>query len=100
MELLEPVGLADKAGSKPNELSGGQQQRVSVARSLANDPEILLMDEPTGNLDSQSEKDVLEHIFNIHKSGKTIAIVTHSDKLASQAEYLFEIHDGLLKERM
>ena len=97
-ELLELVGLSDKAGSKPNELSGGQQQRVSIARSLANDPDILLMDEPTGNLDSQSEKEVLEHIFKIHKTGKTIVIVTHNNELASKAEMLFEIHDGRLKK--
>jgi putative ABC transport system ATP-binding protein len=94
--LLELVGLSDKANSKPNEMSGGQQQRVSIARSLANDPDILLMDEPTGNLDSESEKEVLEHIFKIHKSGKTVVIVTHNSELAKQAEVLFEIKDGLL----
>ncbi|MCL1880928.1 MAG: ABC transporter ATP-binding protein [Oscillospiraceae bacterium] len=96
LELLDLVGLSDKAHSKPNELSGGQQQRVSIARSLANDPEILLMDEPTGNLDSKSEKEVLEHIKKIHQSGKTIAIVTHSKELAAKAEIVFEIHDGVL----
>ena len=97
MELLELVGLSDKANSKPNEMSGGQQQRVSIARALANDPDILLMDEPTGNLDSESEKEVLEHIFKIHKTGKTIVIVTHNNELASKAELLFEIRDGKLK---
>ncbi len=96
-ELLELVGLSDKAHSKPNELSGGQQQRVSIARALANDPDILLMDEPTGNLDSQSEEEVLEHIFNIHKAGKTVVIVTHNNELAQKAELLFEIRDGKLK---
>jgi len=97
LELLELVGLADKANFKPSELSGGQLQRIAIARSLANDPDILLMDEPTGNLDSQSEQDVMDHILNIHKTGKTIVIVTHSNDIAKQAELLFEIHDGRLK---
>ena len=96
LELLDMVGLSDKASSKPSELSGGQLQRVAIARSLANDPSILLMDEPTGNLDSQSEQDVLEHIFKIHKTGKTIVIITHSSDIAKQAELLFEIRDGKL----
>ena len=96
-ELLELVGLYDRADAKPNELSGGQQQRISIARALANDPDILLMDEPTGNLDSESENEVLEHIFNIHKSGKTIVIVTHNTELSKKAELLFEIRDGNLK---
>ncbi|MCL2377630.1 MAG: ABC transporter ATP-binding protein [Defluviitaleaceae bacterium] len=96
LELMDMVGLADKVNSKPSELSGGQLQRVAIARSLANDPSILLMDEPTGNLDSQSEQDVLEHIYSIHKTGKTIVIVTHSSDIAKQAELLFEIHDGKL----
>ena len=93
-ELLDMVGLADKVNSKPSELSGGQLQRVAIARSLANDPPILLMDEPTGNLDSQSESDVMEHILNIHKTGKTIVFVTHNSDIASQAELLFEVRDG------
>jgi putative ABC transport system ATP-binding protein len=95
-ELLALVGLTDKANAKPNELSGGQQQRVSIARALANDPDILLMDEPTGNLDSESEKEVLEHIFKIHKTGKTIVIVTHNSELAKRAEIIYEIKDGRL----
>jgi putative ABC transport system ATP-binding protein len=94
--LLEIVGLADKKDSKPSELSGGQAQRVAIARALANDPPILLMDEPTGNLDSESEQEVLEYIFNIHKTGKTIIIVTHSEELARKAELVFEIRDGKL----
>jgi len=95
-ELLDMVGLSDKANSKPSELSGGQLQRVAIARSLANDPPILLMDEPTGNLDSQSEQDVMNHIFNIHKTEKTIIFVTHSNDIAKRAELLFEIRDGRL----
>jgi len=96
LELLELVGLADKAGAKPNELSGGQLQRIAIARALANEPDILLMDEPTGNLDSQSEKEIMECILQIHKSGKTVVIVTHSTDIAAQAELLFEIRDGQL----
>jgi len=95
-ELLELVGLSIKANSKPSELSGGQLQRVAIARALANDPAILLMDEPTGNLDTKSEQDVMEHIFSIHKSGKTIVIVTHSSDIAKHAELVFEIRDGQL----
>jgi len=93
-ELLELAGLSDKENSKPSELSGGQQQRVSIARALANDPDILLMDEPTGNLDSESEEEVLNHIFKIHKTGKTIIIVTHNNELAQKAEIVFVVRDG------
>jgi len=96
-ELLELVGLSDKANAKPSELSGGQQQRVSIARALANDPDILLMDEPTGNLDSESEEDVLKYIFEVHKAGKTIVIVTHNNELAKKAEIVYEIRDGKMK---
>jgi len=95
--LLKLVGLSDKADAKPSELSGGQQQRVSIARALANAPDILLMDEPTGNLDSESEEEVLKHIFDIHKMGKTIVIVTHNNDLAKKAEIIFEICNGNLK---
>ena len=95
-ELLNLVGLSDKARAKPSELSGGQQQRISIARALANNPDILLMDEPTGNLDSESEEEVLKHIFEIHQSGKTVVIVTHNNELAQKAEKVFEIRDGKL----
>ena len=96
MYLLDMVGLADKANSKPSELSGGQLQRVAIARSLANNPDILLMDEPTGNLDTQSEQDVMDSISKIHKSGKTIIIVTHSNDIAKKADLIFEVRDGKL----
>ena len=98
-ELLALVGLSDKEKAKPSELSGGQQQRVSIARALANDPEILLMDEPTGNLDSESEEEVLNHIFKIHMAGKTIVIVTHNSDLAKKAEIVFEVRNGMLKNQ-
>jgi putative ABC transport system ATP-binding protein len=70
--------------------------RVAIARALANDPEILLMDEPTGNLDSESEAEVLGNIFTLHKGGKTIVIVTHNKDIAKKAETIFEIKDGRL----
>jgi putative ABC transport system ATP-binding protein len=97
--LLSLVGLSDKLKAKPFELSGGQQQRVAIARALANDPEILLMDEPTGNLDSESEAEVIEHIFKLHKEGKTIVIVTHNSEIAKRTEKIFEIRDGRVVER-
>jgi len=98
-ELLLLLGLSEKLKAKPSELSGGQQQRVAIARALANDPEILLMDEPTGNLDSESESEVLEHIFKLHKEGKTIVIVTHNSEIAKKAETIFLIKDGKLDRR-
>jgi len=95
-ELLKLVGLGDKLNSKPSELSGGQMQRVAIARALANDPPLLLMDEPTGNLDSESEKEVMQYILDIHKTGKTVIFVTHSSEIANQAEMVLEIRDGVL----
>lgn len=94
LELLTMVGLADKAGSKPSQLSGGQQQRVAIARALANEPEILLMDEPTGNLDSTAEAEVLAILRTLHSQGKTIVIVTHNDAIAQTAEQVIHVKDG------
>jgi putative ABC transport system ATP-binding protein len=96
IELLNLLGLSDKVDAKPSELSGGQQQRVAIARALANDPDILLMDEPTGNLDSKSEAEVLEAIFALKKKGKTIVIVTHNQEISRKADLYFEIKDGKL----
>ncbi len=96
--LLSMVGLSEKFNAKPSELSGGQQQRVAIARALANDPEILLMDEPTGNLDSESEAEVLGAIFKLHREGKTIVIVTHNHEIAKRAERVYEIKDGKVIE--
>ncbi len=98
-ELLSLVGLSEKLKAKPSELSGGQQQRVAIARALANDPEILLMDEPTGNLDSESEAEVLNHIFKLHQEGKTIVIVTHNSEIAKKAGMIIEIRDGKVVRR-
>ncbi|RNC68362.1 MAG: ABC transporter ATP-binding protein [Desulfuromonadales bacterium] len=93
-QLLELVGLGHKLDSRPKELSGGQQQRVAIARALANDPDILLMDEPTGNLDSEAEAEVLAAIRDLHRQGKTVIIVTHNPEIARQAELVIEIRDG------
>jgi putative ABC transport system ATP-binding protein len=94
LDLLEMVGLAEKTDSKPNQLSGGQQQRVAIARALANDPDILLMDEPTGNLDSVAETGILNILHSQHRQGKTIIIVTHNNEIAKQAEQIINVKDG------
>jgi putative ABC transport system ATP-binding protein len=93
-EMLAHVGLAEKAGSRPAELSGGQQQRVAIARALVNDPDILLMDEPTGNLDSAAEAEVMEILHTLHRRGKTIVLVTHNDGIARQAQSVIRVQDG------
>lgn len=94
LALLTQVGLADKADSRPSQLSGGQQQRVAIARALANDPDILLMDEPTGNLDSTAEAGILDLLQTLHQKGKTVVIVTHSDEVARRAERVIRVRDG------
>ena len=96
-ELLDLVGLEDKLQAKPNQLSGGQRQRVAIARALANDPEILLMDEPSGNLDSKSEQELLANIKKVNQQGKTVVIVTHSPTVMEIAQRIFHIQDGRLK---
>jgi len=94
LKLLEMVGLAEKADAKPSQLSGGQQQRVAIARALANDPAILLMDEPTGNLDSAAEAEVLEILNKLHAGGKTVVIVTHNNEIAKNAQRTICVKDG------
>lgn len=98
LELLALVGLSEKADSKPGQLSGGQQQRIAIARALANNPPILLMDEPTGNLDSTAEAEVMEVLDNLNREGKTIILVTHSNEIAERASYLVKVRDGLIEE--
>ena len=93
-ELLDIVGLEDKADAKPGQLSGGQQQRVAIARALANNPPVLLMDEPTGNLDSEAEAEVMKVIKELQRQGKTIIFVTHSNEIASKADNLVYVRDG------
>jgi putative ABC transport system ATP-binding protein len=93
--LLELVGLGDRLNHRPSELSGGQQQRVAIARSLANDPEVLLADEPTGNLDSKSGENVLTFLKKLNKDeGKTIVMVTHDEDLAKEADRVEYLKDG------
>ncbi|PLX84570.1 MAG: lipoprotein-releasing system ATP-binding protein LolD [Desulfuromonas sp.] len=93
-ELLSIVGLVEKAAAKPGQLSGGQQQRVAIARALANDPPVLLMDEPTGNLDSEAEAEVMNVLKRLNRQGKTIILVTHSHEIASSVGNLITVRDG------
>lgn len=92
--VLEQVGLSDKLLSHPNQLSGGQQQRVAIARALVNGPEIILADEPTGNLDSKSGEEVMAIFEKLHNEGKTIVMITHEDLIARHAKKIIKIKDG------
>ena len=92
--LLEQVGLADRAGFLPAALSGGQRQRVAVARALANQPLVVLADEPTGNLDSEATLDVLRLLDTLHSAGQTLVIVTHDARIAATADRLISMRDG------
>jgi putative ABC transport system ATP-binding protein len=98
LAALEHVGLADRVMHRPNELSGGQQQRVAIARSLINQPAILLADEPTGNLDSQSGAEILGLFRQLHASGLTIITVTHDPGVAAQCERIVRLLDGRITE--
>ncbi len=99
-ELLQLVQLWDRKDHLPGELSGGQQQRVAIARALANDPEVLIADEPTGNLDSKTGEIIIEFLKELNKKGKTIIIVTHDPKIAEQAKRILQIKDGkIIKEK-
>ena len=93
-ELLSLVDLGDRMEHKPTEMSGGQQQRVAVARALANDPEVILADEPTGNLDSKTGKEIIELIGKLNKEGKTIIMVTHDEDIAKHAQRIVRLKDG------
>jgi putative ABC transport system ATP-binding protein len=93
-ELLNAVGLYDWRDHRPSELSGGQQQRIALARALANDPPILLADEPTGNLDSRSGEEIMAILTELWKAGRTIVMVTHNDHIAASSERVIRLFDG------
>jgi len=97
LEVLDSVGLGDRAGHKPNELSGGQRQRVAIARALVNDPSIILADEPTGNLDTKTSYDIMELFQQLHDAGNTIIMVTHEDDIAHYAHRIIRLRDGLIE---
>jgi putative ABC transport system ATP-binding protein len=99
-KLANMVGLGDRLHHRPSQLSGGQQQRVAVARSLANDPLLILADEPTGNLDSRTGKEVLDLIDDLNARGKTIVLVTHDDKVAARAHRVLHMKDGLIEREV
>ena len=98
-KLLEMVGLKDRMEHYPNQLSGGQQQRVAIARSLANDPEVILADEPTGNLDSKTEIKIMDFLINLNSEGKTVIIVTHSPEIAEKyTKKIYWLKDGKVEK--
>ena len=96
-EALEKVGLGDRMHHKPNELSGGQRQRVAIARALVNNPAIILADEPTGNLDSNTGEEIMEIFEKLHEAGNTIILITHEEYIAKHSNRIVRILDGMIK---
>jgi putative ABC transport system ATP-binding protein len=96
-DLLERVGLGSRLEHRPNELSGGQRQRVAIARALANDPAIILADEPTGNLDSETEREILALFEALYAAGNTLLVVTHERSVAEHAERIVHLFDGSIE---
>lgn len=98
VEALKKVGLDTRLKHKPNELSGGQQQRVAVARAIAAQPPIVLADEPTGNLDTKSTREIMDILKGLHKGGRTVIIITHDDDIAGQVKRVVRIVDGRIED--
>jgi putative ABC transport system ATP-binding protein len=98
-ELAEMVGLGDRLTHRPSELSGGQQQRVAIARALSNDPLIVLADEPTGNLDSSSGRDILHILDKLHEQGKTLIVITHDEDIAKHSQREIRLLDGRIQKQ-
>ncbi len=96
-QALEKVGLADRMDHKPSELSGGQRQRVAIARALVNDPAIILADEPTGNLDSNTGEEIMEIFQQLHNAGNTIILITHEEYIANNSKRVIRLLDGLVQ---
>ncbi len=98
MEMLDRVGLAERVDHRPSELSQGQQQRVALARTLANDPQVILADEPTGNLDSETRQQVMDYLTEFHDDGRTIVMVTHDQEAAAFAGRTIRLVSGIAKD--
>ncbi len=98
-KLLEMVELGERLNHRPTELSGGQQQRVAIARALANNPEVILADEPTGNLDSKTGRAIVDFLKELHRKGKTIVMITHDEQLAKSADRIELLSDGMIVGR-
>ncbi len=98
VKMLEQVGLENKLNNYPSQLSGGEKQRVAIARAIANNPRILFADEPTANLDSKRADEVIELLFELHKKGLTVVLVTHEKKYTERADRVIEINDGKIEE--
>ncbi len=96
-ESLEMVGLSHRMDHKPSEMSGGQQQRVAIARAIAARPPVILADEPTGNLDSKSTQEIMNVLKDLHKSGRTVILITHDDEIAAQVKRVIRIKDGKIE---
>ncbi len=96
-ESLEMVGLSHRMDHKPSEMSGGQQQRVAIARAIAAKPPVILADEPTGNLDSRSTQEIMNVLKDLHKSGRTVILITHDDEIAAQVKRVVRIKDGKIE---